>query len=69
MTQQDNKAILGTVAQRYKKESKFEWILNQAVRKIDSYTAKMTDDECERSRKVLLSLIIAIIEFQVNGAQ
>ena len=57
------------MAQKYKKESKLDWILSQAVRKIDTYTAKMTDEECERGRKVLLDLIIAIIEFQVRNAQ
>ena len=67
ITSVDNKAILSTVAQKYNKESKLEWILSQAVRKIDTYTSRMTDDECERSRKVLLDLIISIIEFHVNN--
>ncbi len=52
------------MAKKYKKDdNKFEWIFTQAVKKVSSYTLKMDDHECERARKVLLDLVIAIIEF------
>jgi hypothetical protein len=51
------------VAKKYKKENKFEWLFLQAIKKVDGYTSKMTAEECEAARKVILDLIIAIIEF------
>ncbi len=55
---------MSLVAKKYKKdENKFEWIFTQAIKKVNTYTMKMDDSECERSRKVLLDLVIAIIEF------
>ena len=64
MQQESNKQQLSLVAKKYKKdENKFEWIFTQAIKKVNTYTMKMDDSECERSRKVLLDLVIAIIEF------
>lgn len=65
-----NKQELGQVAKKYKKdENKFEWIFTQAIKKVSIYTQKMDTDECERARKVLLDLVIAIIQFQVDQQQ
>ena len=62
--QESNKQQLNLVAKKYKKDdNKFEWIFTQAIKKVSTYTQKMDDCECERSRKVLLDLVIAIIEF------
>ena len=62
VSKEDNKQQLSEVAKKYKKDkSKFDWLFTQAIKKVSGYTSKMNDDECERSRKVLLDLIIAII--------
>lgn len=50
------------MAEKYQKGgSKFEWLFTQAIKKVNTYTSKMNADECERARKVLIDLIIAIL--------
>jgi hypothetical protein len=66
LSRQDNKDQLAKVADRYNKSSKYEWIFTQAVKKINPYSQKMNDDECERSRLILIDLMMAILEFQMN---
>ena len=51
------------MAEKYNKSSRYEWIFTQAIKKINNYSKKMSDIQCEKSRKVLIDLMMAIIEF------